>query len=152
MKYLNETSETVEQIEEKLFKFGQDIGWRLVEIIALKTNNPIRYIKINTVLQFISTKLWPELYYKSTDQLQKSTDDPRVYYVYENEPVINKYITLPRELKNSLNCANFNAGIIFSVLACFGFKAEVKTLSVQDSHTTSVKTVYQITFADTPGS
>lgn len=137
-------------MEEKLFNLGKKVGWRLIDLVASRSKKLIRYNKIHTVLQFITQQMWKILYHKSTDQLQKSTEDTNIFYIYENDPTINRFITLPKELKNSLNCANFNAGIMKAVLTGYGFEAEVKTLTVQASEADPIKTVYQIIFSSLP--
>ena len=51
--------------------------------------------------------------------------------LFDNEPIVNTYISLPREL-SSLNCAAFVAGIIEGVCDGAGFPTEgVSAYSVE---------------------
>lgn len=143
IRYLNETTESVDEMEKRLRSFGYRIGWRLVDLCSNRTNPFQRDVKVSTILQFITQNCWRMLYNKPTDQLQRSTDSTNVYYIYENEPLISKFITLPKEWNDSFNCASFNAGIINSILDVSGFKSEVKALTVKSKD--GLKTVYMVT-------
>lgn len=57
---------------------------------------------------------------KEADKLEHSNDDENTYYLMEKEPIVNKFISVPRD-KGSLNCAVFVAGIVESVLVGTGF-------------------------------
>ena len=58
---------------------------------------------------------------KEADKLENSVDDPKQYYIIEKEPLVNKFISVPKEHKKNLNCAAFNAGIVEGVLETSGF-------------------------------
>ena len=77
---------------------------------------------------------------QEADKLEQAADDPRNYYVIEKEPIICKYISVPKGIacfynskiifildKSSLNCAAFAGGIIEAVLCSGGFPAKVTT-------------------------
>ena len=77
---------------------------------------------------------------QEADKLEQAADDPRNYYVIEKEPIICKYISVPKGTsffcysklffisdKSSLNCAAFAGGIIEAVLCSGGFPAKVTT-------------------------
>jgi hypothetical protein len=55
--------------------------------------------------------------------LEKSSTEPGQYMLFDNEPMVNQYISLPREL-SSLNCAAFVAGVIEGVCDGAGFPTE----------------------------
>ena len=55
------------------------------------------------------------LFGKEADKLEHANEDERVYYIIEQEALVNKFISVPKD-KGSLNCAAFMAGIIEAVL------------------------------------
>lgn len=72
------------------------------------------------MLLFIKTTLWKCLFGKEAEKLEHANDDERTYYIIEKEPLVNKFISVPKD-KGSLNCATFSAGIIEGVLSNCGF-------------------------------
>ncbi|NXQ99002.1 TPPC5 protein, partial [Sagittarius serpentarius] len=50
--------------------------------------------------------------------------DALTYYVIEKEPLVNAYISVPKE-NSPLNCAAFTAGLVEAVLTASGFPAKV---------------------------
>ncbi|KYO44996.1 trafficking protein particle complex subunit 5 [Alligator mississippiensis] len=68
--------------------------------------------------------VWKALFGREADKLEQANDDDKTYYIIEKEPLINTYISVPRE-NSTLNCASFTAGIVEAVLTCSGFPAKV---------------------------
>uniref|UniRef100_A0A803TD04 Trafficking protein particle complex 5 n=1 Tax=Anolis carolinensis TaxID=28377 RepID=A0A803TD04_ANOCA len=64
------------------------------------------------------------LFGKEADKLEQANDDDKTYYIIEKEPLINTYISVPKE-NSTLNCASFTAGIVEAMLTCSGFPAKV---------------------------
>ncbi|KAJ8938606.1 hypothetical protein NQ314_011414 [Rhamnusium bicolor] len=64
------------------------------------------------------------LFGREADKLEHSNDDENTYYLMEKDPLVNRYISVPRD-KSSLNCAVFIAGIVEAVLTGTGFTAKV---------------------------
>lgn len=64
------------------------------------------------------------LFGKEADKLEHANDDERIYYLIEKEPLVNKFISVPKD-KGSLNCAMFIAGIIEAVLNAAGFVSNI---------------------------
>lgn len=60
------------------------------------------------------------LFGREADKLERSNDDEGTYYIIEKEPLVNKFISVPKD-KGSLNCAIFIAGIIEAILNTCGF-------------------------------
>lgn len=60
------------------------------------------------------------LFGREADKLEHSNDDENTYYLMEKDPLVNKYISIPRD-KSSLNCAVFIAGIVEAILTGTGF-------------------------------
>lgn len=72
------------------------------------------------MLLFIKTNVWKTLFGKEADKLEHANDDERIYYIIEKEPLVNKFISVPKD-KGSLNCAVFIAGIVQAILFFSGF-------------------------------
>ncbi|NXR35720.1 TPPC5 protein, partial [Zosterops hypoxanthus] len=68
--------------------------------------------------------LWRALFGREADKLEQANDDDRTFYVIEREPVVNTFVSVPRE-NSSLNCAAFAAGLLEAVLGAAGFPARV---------------------------
>uniref|UniRef100_A0A7S3LJ57 Trafficking protein particle complex subunit n=1 Tax=Aplanochytrium stocchinoi TaxID=215587 RepID=A0A7S3LJ57_9STRA len=134
----------IADLENKLKDAGHRVGWRILNLVVHRERPHRRDTKVVTILQFISSKCWKTLFGKATDALERSTESESIYYMYENEPLTNKFISLPRELEGRLNCANFNAGIIRGILDAANFPADVKAVSVTNNGVT--KTVYVVEF------
>ena len=71
------------------------------------------------------------MFSRPADALEKSAnpDTPEEYMISDNEPLVNAYISVPKEM-NQLNCAAFVAGIIEGVCDGAGFPARVTAHSV----------------------
>merc|ERR1712029_1093148 len=72
----------------------------------------------------VKTTLWKTLFGKEADKLEHANDDERTYYIIEKEPIVNTFISVPKD-KGSLNCAAFVAGIVEAVLDGANFPAKV---------------------------
>jgi hypothetical protein len=127
-------------LQNRLAEMGKQVGLKLIDLIVLREKNYKRDIKLLPVLLFIRTTVWKTLFGKEADKLENSVDDPKQYYIIEKEPLVNKFISIPKDHKKSLNCASFNAGIVEGVLETSGFPAKV----VAQSHKGA--TYYVITF------
>lgn len=57
---------------------------------------------------------------READKLEHSNDDDSTYYIIEKEPLVNKFISVPKTNGN-LNCAIFVGGIIEGILNSSGF-------------------------------
>ena len=55
--------------------------------------------------------------------LQKSVESDSEYMIHDNDPIVNKFVSVPKEM-GSLDCAAFMAGIIKGMLDSAGFGAE----------------------------
>ncbi|KAK2173580.1 hypothetical protein NP493_866g01072 [Ridgeia piscesae] len=115
---------TVPDLQNKLSEMGQHVGIRMVDLLVLRERGFKREIKLLSVLIFIKANLWKNLFGKEADKLEHANDDERIYYIIEKEPLVNRFISVPRD-KGSLNCAAFVAGIIEAVLNGCNFPAKV---------------------------
>lgn len=103
-----------------LLELGKDVGIRVIDLYFVRERNSKRETKLINMLLFIKTTLWKCLFGKEAEKLEHANDDERTYYIIEKEPLVNKFISVPKD-KGSLNCATFSAGIIEGVLTNCGF-------------------------------
>jgi hypothetical protein len=94
--------------------------------------------------------VWKHLFSRPADALEKSSnpDTPDEYMISDNEPLVNQYISVPKEM-NQLNCAAFVAGIIEGVCDGSGFPARVTAHSVgkgEEGELWPGKTVFLVKF------
>ena len=96
------------------------------------------------LLQFLSSVVWQQLFGKSADALEKSTDTANAYMIRDDEPLTNYFISMPKDLSR-LNPASFMAGIVRGVLESGGFPCTVQAVIVP-SDAPRDKTVFLIKF------
>lgn len=102
----------IPELERKLSDHGYRIGQRSLELYVCRdVKNRKRETRLLGVLQWIYTVLWRNLFGKTADTLEKSREANDEYMLIDNDPMINKFISVPREMQ-ALNCAAFVAGII----------------------------------------
>merc|ERR1711990_228795 len=124
--YCQDRANSLDDITTQLADLGRDVGWRIMDLLYHRERKDKRDTKILDMLLFVKKTLWIKLFGKEADKLEQAADDPRNYYVIEKEPIICKYISVPKD-KSSLNCAAFAGGIIEAVLCSGGFPAKVTT-------------------------
>jgi hypothetical protein len=133
----------VNGIFNRLNTQGYPIGLRLLDLLLSRSSNPlssIRPTRILPLLQFIAQTLWRHLFSRPADALERSESDAGQYMLYDNDPMVNQYISLPKEMRG-LNCAAFVAGIIEGVCDGAGFPTEgVSAHNVGDQGEGEVKT------------
>lgn len=111
---------TVPELQNRLHELGMDVGSRIIDLYFVRDRNSKRETKLINMLLFIKTTLWKNLFGVEAEKLEHANDDERTYYIIEKDPLVNKFISVPKD-KGSLNCAVFTAGIIESVLVNCGF-------------------------------
>ncbi|MCJ1308947.1 Trafficking protein particle complex subunit 5 [Agyrium rufum] len=130
----------IQDLEKRLNQQGYPLGVRLLPLLlhrlptprstsALPTPSALptqttRPIRILPLLQFITTTLWRALFSKPADALERSSTNEDEYMISDNEPLVNSYISIPKEM-SQLNCAAFVAGVIEGVCDAAGLTAGV---------------------------
>ncbi|KAB7503590.1 Trafficking protein particle complex subunit 5 [Armadillidium nasatum] len=127
VQYSHNRVNSVNELHNKLSELGQRVGIRMVELLFVREKNYKRETKLLNILLFIKVTLWKSLFGKEAEKLDRATDDERIYYLIEKEPLVNRFISVPRD-KSSINCAAFVAGIVEAVLNATGFPAKVTAL------------------------
>lgn len=138
---------SVSELQTRLADMGQSVGASMLDVLVLREKNGKRETKVLNMLLFIKVSVifccyvvdfnhvteslsplqvnvWKSLFGKEADKLEQANDDDKTYYIIEKEPLINSYISVPKE-NSSLNCAAFTAGIVEAILTHSGFPAKV---------------------------
>ncbi|KAF2863228.1 TRAPP I complex [Piedraia hortae CBS 480.64] len=142
--YHHRHSASVAEIETRLNRAGYPIGVKMLDLIIYRLGNgnssfssaargltgsssssagPGRPIRLLELLQFIHTHLFRTLFGRPADALEQSTTKKNEYMLIEHEPIVNTYISIPKEM-SQLNCAAFVAGIIEGCCDAAGFSME----------------------------
>ncbi|KAI6057503.1 Trafficking protein particle complex subunit 5 [Aix galericulata] len=115
---------SVAELQARLARLGHQVGLRVLDALVARERGGRRETKVLSALLFVKGPVWRALFGKEADKLEQANDDPRTYYVIEREPLLNAYISVPRE-NSTLNCAAFAAGLLEAVLGASGFPAKV---------------------------
>ncbi|KAF2809024.1 trafficking protein particle complex subunit 5 [Mytilinidion resinicola] len=119
--YAQKRVKGIADLERRLNQQGYPLGLRLLDLLLTRASPPsLRPTRILPLLQFIAQTLWRHLFSRPADALEKSESDPAQYMLYDNDPLPNTYISLPKEM-SQLNCAAFVAGVIEGVCDGAGF-------------------------------
>uniref|UniRef100_A0A8B9GBP9 Trafficking protein particle complex subunit 5 n=1 Tax=Amazona collaria TaxID=241587 RepID=A0A8B9GBP9_9PSIT len=115
---------SVAELQARLALLGRQVGLRVLDPLVARERGGRRETKVLPLLLFVKGPLWRSLFGKEADKLEQANDDARTFYVIEREPLVNAFISVPRE-SSSLNCAAFTAGLLEAVLGASGFPARV---------------------------
>jgi hypothetical protein len=124
LQYAQKRVHGIQDLERKLNDFGYRVGTRLLELIVWRDKNSKRETRVLGILYFIHTTVWKTLFGKHADTLEKSTEIENGYMISDNDPLISKYISVPKEL-SELNCNYFLAGIVEAILDGAQFPSQV---------------------------
>ncbi|KAH8664141.1 NO signaling/Golgi transport ligand-binding domain-containing protein [Xylariales sp. PMI_506] len=131
--YASKKIVSIQDLEKRLNVQGHPIGLKLLDLLLYRETprNQLRPLNIIALLHFIKLTLWQHLFGRAADGLEKSSDPskPDEYMIIDNEPLVNRYISVPRDM-SQLNCAAFVAGIIEGVCDGSAFPARVTAHSV----------------------
>ncbi|NXR16355.1 TPPC5 protein, partial [Semnornis frantzii] len=115
---------SVAELQAKLAQLGHQVGWKVLDPLAARERSGRRETKVLSALLLVKGPLWRALFGREADKLEQANDDARTFYVIEKEPLVNAFISVPRE-NSSLNCAAFTAGLVEALLSAGGFPAKV---------------------------
>lgn len=126
--YHHQKSGSVSEIEARLNRAGYPIGIKILELLLWRQSprNAVRPIRLLDLLQFIHGTLWRALFGRPADALEQSTTKKEEYMIIDNEPLVNTYISIPKEM-SQLNCAAIIAGVIEGVCDAAAFTTESVT-------------------------
>ena len=139
-------------VHSRLNLQGHPIGLKLLDLLLFRESRSqqTRPLTILSLLHFIEGTLWMHLFGRKANGLQQSSnaETPNEYMVIDNEPVVNAYISVPKEM-SQLNCAAFVAGIIEGVCDGAAFPARVTAHTVggkEEGEMWPGKTVFLVKF------
>uniref|UniRef100_A0A914HYV7 Trafficking protein particle complex subunit 5 n=1 Tax=Globodera rostochiensis TaxID=31243 RepID=A0A914HYV7_GLORO len=124
VRYAQNKVNTVQGLQDRLTDYGRFVGVRLLDLITLREKGYKRDVKLLHILMFVKGPVWKNLFGQEADKLERSNEDPCKYFLIEKEPIVNTFISLPKD-KGSLNCAAFIAGIIEAFLTESNFPCKV---------------------------
>jgi trafficking protein particle complex subunit 5 len=122
--YCRNRVESVTALETKLSELGYRIGMRSLDLIAARDRGTKREVRLLNALNMVVVNVWKCLFNRQADSLKKVRDSEDEFYIEEAAPMVNRYVSVPRDY-GDLNCAAFSAGIINGVLDSAGFPASV---------------------------
>ena len=140
--------------QHRLNTQGHPIGVKLLDLLLYREapRTQTRPLTIIALLHLIKLSVWGHLFGRSADGLEKSSDaaKPDEYMIIDNEPLVNRYVSVPREM-SQLNCAAFVAGIVEGVCDGAGFPARVTAHTVgrhdEPGEMWPARTVFLVKFA-----
>ncbi|PVU87415.1 hypothetical protein BB560_006490, partial [Smittium megazygosporum] len=102
----------------QLSEIGYRVGIRIFELTMQRERTIHRENRVLNILLYINTTIWKFLFGKQADSLEKSTENADEYMITDNDPLLSKFISIPKEMV-SFNPYAFIAGIIEAILeAC----------------------------------
>jgi len=135
----------INDLERRLTDIGVGVGVRLLESYSLRERSSKRETKLLGILSFVYSTIWKVLFGKQADSLEKSTEQEDEYMISDNQILVNRFISTPKDL-GMLNCAAFVAGIVEGILEGAEFPARVTAHSVGVEGQKVPKTVLLIKF------
>ncbi|XP_076027301.1 LOW QUALITY PROTEIN: trafficking protein particle complex subunit 5 [Genypterus blacodes] len=115
---------SVSELQARLAGLGRSVGAALLDVLVLREKTGKRENKVLNILLFIKVSVWKALFGKEADKLEQANDDDKTYYIIKKEPLVNTYISVPKE-NSTLKCAAFTGGIVEAILTHTGFPAKV---------------------------
>lgn len=97
-----------------------------IKITLMSSLKSYQHVAPSFSLKFCTPQvsIWKALFGKEADKLEQANDDDKTYYIIEKEPLVNMFISVPKE-NSTLNCAAFTGGIVEAILTHSGFPAKV---------------------------
>ncbi|OAA59002.1 bet3 family protein [Niveomyces insectorum RCEF 264] len=142
----------IQELEMRLNTQGHPIGMKLLDLLLYRepVRSQTRPLTIIALLHFVKIAVWTHLFGRQANGLEKSSNPatPDEYMIIDNEPLVNQYISVPREM-SQLNCAAFVAGIVEGVCDGAAFPARVTAHTVgraEEGEMWPGKTVFLVKF------
>ncbi|KAK2461730.1 hypothetical protein APHAL10511_006193 [Amanita phalloides] len=128
VQYTQKRVSGINDLERRLNTLGYRVGTRVLELIVWRAESsskaPKREIRLLPALMYIHTQIWKAVFGKPADAIEKSVENADEYMIIDNDPPIERYISVPRDM-SQLSCSSFTAGIVEAVLDGLGFPARV---------------------------
>ncbi|CAI8054568.1 Trafficking protein particle complex subunit 5, partial [Geodia barretti] len=88
---------SLSQLHEKLSDLGKHAGFRMIDVLCLREKTPKRETRLVNHLLYIQKTLWKTLFYKEADRLEQATASESTFYLFEDDPVVNRFISVPKD-------------------------------------------------------
>jgi len=128
VQYTQKRVSGVNDLEKRLNTLGYRVGTRVLELTAYRAESsskaPKRETRLLPALMAIHTQVWRAVFGRPADAIEKSVENVDEYMIIDNDPIIERHISVPRDL-SGLSCSSFSAGIVEAVLDGLGFPARV---------------------------
>lgn len=121
--YSQSKSESIPALEKRLEELGAPIGESMLELLFWRERSK-REVEVTKLLLFIQNSLWKSLFGRAAHLLEKSTEVPNQYQIWDNDLLVDRFISIPKDM-SSLNCGAFVAGIVRGAVSAAGFPAAV---------------------------
>ena len=87
VQYHQNRVDSISELERRLETTGYAVGLRVLELLACRSRDARREVKLMNVLQFISTTVWKALFSKPADSLERSIDHADEFMIVDYAPV-----------------------------------------------------------------
>ncbi|KAF9903070.1 TRAPP subunit trs31 [Linnemannia zychae] len=124
LQYTQKRVNGIQDLERKLNELGYRVGIRALDLLVWRDKNSKRETRVLGMLYFIHTTVWKTLFGKQADSLEKSTENEDEYMISDNDPMVSKFISIPKDV-SQLNCGAFMAGIIEAIMDGCQFPSRV---------------------------
>ncbi|KAJ9531839.1 hypothetical protein QJQ45_021986 [Haematococcus lacustris] len=128
IQYAMERATSTGELEDRLDRVGYDVGVRMLELLSWRERALKRKPEVLDVMRFIHNVAWPALFGKPADDLQQGATADDEYMISDNEPMLHRYISVPRSY-DSFNPGALVAGVVRGMLDTAGFPARVSAHS-----------------------
>ncbi|CAE7284395.1 unnamed protein product [Symbiodinium sp. CCMP2456] len=143
VEYCLKKAAVMHDLEECLHDLGIPAGVRILDLYVLRDNRNRRETRLLPMLTFIAGPMWKNLFGHSAELFKAETDD-NSYYVNDKTLLVNRFISVPRDL-GDVNCGAFVAGMVEGMLRSAEFPATVKAHNMPD-HPGNAATTIVIAF------
>ncbi|KAF9180587.1 TRAPP subunit trs31 [Haplosporangium sp. Z 767] len=129
LQYTQKRVHGIQDLERKLNDLGYRVGIRALDLLVWRDKNSKRETRVLGMLYFIHTTVWKTMFGKQADSLEKSTENEDEYMISDNDPIVSKFISVPKDV-SQLNCGAFMAGIVEAIMDGCQFPSRVTAHTV----------------------
>ena len=133
LQYAHKNSSGISELETKLSEYGYRVGIRIFELHCWRERLAKRESRLLNILSFIYTSVWKIIFGKQADSLEKGTENQDEYWIVDNEPLLTRFISVPREF-SSLNPGAFVGGMLEAILDSCQFPCQVTAHSTSNEN------------------
>ena len=87
VQYHQNRVDSISELERRLEGTGFGVGLRVLELLAYKSREYRREIRLMNLLQHVSTNVWKSLFGKAADSLERSIDHSDEFMIVDYAPI-----------------------------------------------------------------